>query len=78
MMTGKCPYEGMKQVEVALAVINHNHRPTLPSNCTFEQRSFIQVCILAPHHFSSPSLIASLQILFLEMLVHKAGRTTNS
>jgi hypothetical protein len=46
MLTGKCPYEGMKQVEVALAVINHQYRPQIPPACTAEQRNFLQVSIV--------------------------------
>eukprot|EP01031_Cornospumella_fuschlensis_P037633 gene37633-45718_t len=42
MMTGQCPYEHMKQVEIALAVVNTHLRPPLPAHCTQQHYYFLQ------------------------------------
>lgn len=31
--TGKCPYEGMVQIQAALSVLNHDLRPKIPDSC---------------------------------------------
>jgi serine/threonine protein kinase len=46
MLTGQCPYDGMKQVEIALSVVNNQVRPPIPSQCSQEQALFIQVVLL--------------------------------
>jgi serine/threonine protein kinase len=52
MLTGQCPYDGMKQVEIALSVVNNQVRPPIPSQCSQEQALFIQVCAVVYISFS--------------------------
>lgn len=33
VFTGECPYDGMAQIQVALNVLNRNHRPAIPRDC---------------------------------------------
>jgi serine/threonine protein kinase len=33
IFTGRCPYDGMTQIQAALSVLNHDLRPTIPSSC---------------------------------------------
>nr|CCA23310.1 protein kinase putative [Albugo laibachii Nc14]CCA24354.1 protein kinase putative [Albugo laibachii Nc14] len=33
VMTGRCPYDGMSQIHVALGVLNRNLRPSIPRDC---------------------------------------------
>jgi serine/threonine protein kinase len=43
MFTGQCPYNNMKQVEVALSVVQNNLRPTIPPTCSTAQANIIRV-----------------------------------
>jgi hypothetical protein len=33
IVTGRCPYEGMVQIQAALGVLNHDLRPQIPTTC---------------------------------------------
>lgn len=33
IFTGKCPYDGMTQIQAALGVLNHDLRPVIPPTC---------------------------------------------
>mmetsp|Transcript_6072 Transcript_6072/g.10240 ORF Transcript_6072/g.10240 Transcript_6072/m.10240 type:complete len:573 (-) Transcript_6072:87-1805(-) len=44
MFTGLCPYDSMKQVEVALSVVQKGLRPVIPTTCTTAQANIIRKC----------------------------------
>mmetsp|Transcript_13371 Transcript_13371/g.22399 ORF Transcript_13371/g.22399 Transcript_13371/m.22399 type:complete len:711 (+) Transcript_13371:37-2169(+) len=44
LFTGQCPYETMKQVEVALSVVQRGLRPVIPHTCTSAQAAIIRKC----------------------------------
>ncbi len=45
IFTGKCPFEGMSQTEVIIAVAQHNYRPPIPSWCNKQLTDFLTVTI---------------------------------
>lgn len=45
LLTGECPYEGMSAIQCALAVLNRDHRPTIPSWCPPALSSLIGGCV---------------------------------
>lgn len=44
MLTGECPYEGMSAIQCALAVLNGDHRPEIPSWCPPALSALIRAC----------------------------------
>jgi hypothetical protein len=44
MLTGDVPYRGMREIQVAMSVINHNNRPKIPNNCPQNLAKFIRIC----------------------------------
>jgi len=44
MLTGDIPYRGLRDIQVAMAVVNQNNRPKIPKNCPQNLSNFIRVC----------------------------------
>ncbi|OHT01757.1 TKL family protein kinase [Tritrichomonas foetus] len=44
MLTGDVPYRGLRDIQVAMTVINQNNRPKIPKNCPQNLAKFIRVC----------------------------------
>jgi len=44
MLSKVCPYEGMSQIQVAMAVLNHGLRPKIPGWCPDHFRQMIESC----------------------------------
>jgi len=44
MLSRVCPYEGMSQIQVAMAVLNHSLRPKIPGWCPAHFRDMIESC----------------------------------
>jgi hypothetical protein len=47
LLTGRCPYEGVPQMEVAISVAHRGQRPQQPAVCTIEQWNLINVGFIA-------------------------------
>jgi len=44
MLTGDVPYRGLRDIQVAMTVINQNNRPKIPTNCPQNLSSLIRAC----------------------------------
>jgi len=44
LLTGQCPYDGLNQVDVVLAVLQKGRRPLIPLKCTKLLSDFICKC----------------------------------
>ncbi|CAM9110746.1 unnamed protein product [Phaeothamnion confervicola] len=44
MLTRACPFEGMSQIQAALAVLNNAQRPPIPEWCPASMRGLIEAC----------------------------------
>lgn len=44
MLTGDVPYRGLRDIQVAMTVINQHNRPKIPKNCPQNLAKFIRVC----------------------------------
>jgi len=44
MLTGDIPYRGLRDIQVAMTVVNQNNRPKIPKNCPQNLSKFIKVC----------------------------------
>ncbi|KAK8899539.1 protein kinase activity protein [Tritrichomonas musculus] len=44
MLTGDVPYRGLRDIQVAMTVINQNNRPKIPKNCPQNLAKFIRLC----------------------------------
>lgn len=44
MLTGEVPYRGLRDIQVAMTVINQNNRPKIPKNCPPNLSKFIRLC----------------------------------
>ncbi|KAH0794427.1 TKL family protein kinase [Histomonas meleagridis] len=44
MLTGDVPYRGLRDIQVAMTVINQNNRPKIPKNCPHNLAKFIRIC----------------------------------
>ena len=44
LITAKCPFEGLAQMEIALQVTQSMLRPPIPGYCTGQQANLIQRC----------------------------------
>ena len=66
MLTGKCPYEGMTQVEVALAVVNTGARPVIPFQCSHTQKQFLERCWATDPklRYSASSIVSDVNSVF--------------
>jgi serine/threonine protein kinase len=43
VLTGRCPYEGVAPVSVAMSVCQRNCRPDIPGICTAQQKAMLEV-----------------------------------
>ncbi|EAX95412.1 TKL family protein kinase [Trichomonas vaginalis G3] len=44
MLTGDVPYRGLRDIQVAMTVINQNNRPKIPKSCPQNLAKFIRLC----------------------------------
>lgn len=44
LFTGRCPYDGMTQIQAGLSVLNHDLRPSIPSSCPRFFARLIRMC----------------------------------
>lgn len=44
MLTGDVPYRGLRDIQIAMSVVNQNNRPKIPKNCPHNLEKFIRIC----------------------------------
>lgn len=44
IFTGRCPYDSLSQIQVALGVLNHDLRPTIPRSCPRAIARLMRTC----------------------------------
>lgn len=44
MLTGDVPYRGLRDIQIAMSVVNQNNRPKIPKNCPQNLEKFIRIC----------------------------------
>lgn len=80
LLTGRCPYEGEAQMEVAIAVAHRAHRPAQPEVCATEQWNLINVRCNCDLHRPFRTFIVGIIIFIIIVVVSlfrsNAGRRT--
>ncbi|KAJ1424383.1 kinase-like domain-containing protein [Ochromonadaceae sp. CCMP2298] len=66
LFTGQCPYEHMKQVEVALSVVQRGLRPIIPNCCSAAQAAVIRKCWATDPaaRFTAEQLLEEINVAF--------------
>ena len=62
LLTGRCPFEGLSHLEVAIAVAQRGARLDLPEGCTAAQRGWMGQC-WCDEPTSRPTAVETLRTL---------------